>query len=181
MSNQAFKNRVQAGSTVLMGVTCIYLVYYLYSSFSRAYRFCFGEPERWQNHWRVEDGAIIADWTRVQYFLIWAIVIVISAIATLVAIRLLNRCRKGLIFDSRTAQLLRVFGGILVLAMIADQIFGAVELNLLTKHNLVNVEPIRWAYDPVDYKTIVLALVLFLFGSVMREAIEIEKTNKEFV
>ena len=181
MTPHVFKSRVQWFSTVLMGATILFLIYYLYRSFGRAYRFCFGEPERWANHWRVEEAAVIEQSTRATYFGVWVTVILLSAIATLAAIRLLYLCRQGRIFDVAAARTIQVFGILLVIAMIGDQVFGAVDLYLLTKHNLVQQEPIQWFYDPVDFKTMALALVMFLFGWVMRDAIEIDKTNKEFV
>ena len=180
MTPQVFKARVQGFSAALMCATILFLVYYMYSSFQRAYRFCFGEPELWADHWRVEDAAIIENSSRVSYFLIWSVVILLSAIATVAAIHLLNRCRKGLIFDAGTARSIQVLGGILVVAMIGDQVFGALELYLVTQHNPVHVELIRWQYDPTDFKTAALAVVLFMFGWVMRDAIEVEQTNKGF-
>ena len=181
MTPQVFKARVQGFSTVMIALTSAYLVYYLYRSVGRAYRFSLGEPDMWINHWRVEDSAVIAQSTRVTYFCIWMFVILASTVAVIAALHLLNRCRKGLIFDAVTARAVQHVGGLLIIAMIADQLFGAVDWYLLTKHNLVNQESIQWAYDPTDYKTIALALVLFMFGWVMREAIEVEQTNKEFV
>lgn len=181
MTPQVFKARVQGFSAVLMGATVLFLVYYVYSSFQRAYRFCFGAPELWAGHWCVEDAAVIEHSSRVTYFLIWSVVILLSAIATVAAIHLLNRCRKGLIFDAGTARSIQVLGGILVVAMIGDQVFGALELYMVTQHNPVHVEPIKWQYDPTDFKTAALAVVLFMFGWVMREAIEVEQTNKGFV
>ena len=89
MTPHVFKSRVQWFSTVLMGATILFLIYYLYRSFGRAYRFCFGEPERWANHWRVEEAAVIEQSTRATYFGVWVTVILLSTIATLAAIRLL--------------------------------------------------------------------------------------------
>ena len=53
MTSGQFKTRLQSAALALMAVTSFYLVYYLYRSFHRAWRFSFGEPERWQTHWRV--------------------------------------------------------------------------------------------------------------------------------
>ena len=181
MTPQVFKARVQSFATGLMGLTFLYLMYYIYISFWRAYRFCFGEPERWLTHWAVEHSAEIAHSTRMTYFAIWVAIILLSVFATVAGIALLNRCRRGLIFDARTARSVQVFGGLLVVAMVGDQVFGAVEMAIITQHNTVNNHPIAWAYDPSDFKSIALAVVLFMFGWVMKEAIEIEQTNKEFV
>ncbi|WGI22632.1 DUF2975 domain-containing protein [Amylibacter sp. IMCC11727] len=181
MTPQVFKSRVQWFANVLMTVTTLYLIYYLYNAFLRAYRFCFGEPELWANHWRVEEAAVIEQSTRMTYFGVWVTVIVMSAVATLAALRLLNLCRQGRIFDAAVARTIQMFGILLIIAMIGDQVFGAVDLFLLTKHNPVQQEPIQWVYDSADFKTMALALVMFLFGWVMRDAIEIDKTNKEFV
>lgn len=66
-------------------------------------------------------------------------------------------------------------------AMIADQIFGVVELYLLILHNPLVREPLQWLYDPTDFKTIALALVLLMLGWGMRDAMEIDQTSKGFV
>jgi hypothetical protein len=77
--------------------------------------------------------------------------------------------------------LIQILGGLLIVAIIGDQFFGALELFLLTQHNPFYVEPIQWRYDPTDFKMAALASVLFMFGWVMRDTIEVGQTNKEFV
>ena len=181
MTPETFKRRVQMSATGLMVLTTIYLLYYAYRSFKRAYRFSFGEPERWQNHWRVEADAVIEMSTRSMYFAVWATVIVLSIAAVIAGLHLLNRCRKGMIFDAGTARAIQWLGGLLVVAMLGDTVFAAVELYLLTLHNPVETLPIQFRYDPTDFKTISLAIVLTLFGWMMRGAMEIEQTNREFV
>ena len=160
MTPQQFKSRVQTAALVLMSVTSAYLVYYLYRSFRRIWRFTFGEPERWQTHWKVEEGVVIETATRMQFFVIWSVVILLSAVAIVAAILLLNRCRKGYLFDVGTARLIQWVGGLLVVAMVADTIFTAVELAIITRHNLDEVLPVAYRYDPTDLKTMTLAVEL---------------------
>lgn len=181
MSPQIFKSRVTVGATILMVGTIGYLIHYTYSSFHRAFRFCFGEPERWQNHWRVEETAVIEMSTRMTYFAIWISVVLLSIAGTLVALHLLNRVRRGHIFDAPNSRILQWAGAVLVLAMLADTVFGSVELYLITSHNTVTIEPIRFAFDASDMKVMVLGIVLFMFGWVLRDTIELDQIHRGFV
>ena len=91
--------RIHKGAAVLMVLVGLELIYYTGKSFWRAYRFSFGEPERWNTHWMVDQASVIGLSQRVIYFSIWAFVILASIAAFIAGLALLNRCRKGAIFD----------------------------------------------------------------------------------
>lgn len=174
-------SRIRKGATVLMALVGLELIYYTYKSFFRAYRFSFGEPERWNTHWLVDEGSMIMFGQRLGYFSIWTIVILASVAAFIAGIVLLNRCRKGLIFDEGTANTIRTLGLILAFAMLIDQAFQAADAYLITLSNAEGPRSIQWFYDPSDIKTFIMAVILILFGWVMRISISVDQENKEFV
>lgn len=176
-----FKKRVRIGATILMVLTACELVRYMYVSFSRAIRFSFADPERWQGHWLVEDDVLIDMPLRISYFSIWTIVILASVAGSLAGIYLLNEFRKGNLFTQKTARGIQIVGGILFIAMLLDTGFGAVDQWMISFRNLENVVPIQFSYDPSDAKVMVLSAVLFIFGWVAQEAIKIVRTNEEYI
>lgn len=172
---------VRRGALILMIPVGAELLYYAYHSFSRAWRFPFGEPERWNTHRWVDPGTVIETGPRLSYFLLWSGVILASMMCFLVGLHLLNRVRKGQIFDEATARALRVLGLALVFALAFDQVFQAVDPYLITRFNADGPMPLRWAYDPSDYKAILLGMVLYLCGWVMPKGIQVEQENRGFV
>lgn len=162
---------------ILVGATA---VYYTYTSFHRIWRFSFGDPSRWNEHWRVDPGTVIEFGPRLGYALIWGALVLVSALAFLAGLALFNRVRKGELFTEATAIGIRRLGFALGFAMIIEQIYACINVLLITRFN-TDPSPIAWAYDPSDIKTFILAVILFLFGWVMRETIAIEAESKEFV
>jgi len=175
------RNRIQKGAVVLMAAVSAYLVYYTFHSFRRAIRFCFGEMERWNEIDFVENDAVIEMSTRYMYFGLWAAAISFSMAGIIAGLYLLNRVRIGFLFDDISARSIQIFGAVTVLAMIVDTIFGVFDLYLLTLHNAENRYGLQYLYDPSDLKTAMLASVMFMFGWVMREAVNIENENKGFI
>lgn len=164
----------------LMGAVFLAGAYYTAQSLYRAWRFCFGEPERWEHHWRVDPLTVVEMPGRINYFVFWIAVIACSAAAYALALVVLNRVRRGDIYSHATARLVRLLGLVLMGAMLIDTLFGALQPWLITRYNFVR-EPIAYVYDPSDIKTMILAVILFLFGWVMTEATRIDAENKEFV
>jgi len=181
MSATDLRNRISKGAAVLMVLLSGYLVYYAYNSFHRAYRFSFGERERWNNVYGVESDAVIQESTRWAYFGLWAAAILTSILSIIAGLYLLNRCRKGLLFDEPTAKALQWVGATSVFAMLVDTVFGYFDRYLLTLHNQENRIDPQFLYDPTDIKMICVGCVIFLFGWVAREGIAVENENKEYV
>ncbi len=181
MSDATSLKTVKLSALVLMLPVAAELVYFTYSSFRRAIRFSFGEPERWNEHWRVDPGTVIELAPRISYFLFWSVVILASVMAFVVGLYILNRCRQGLVFDAKTARGVHYLGAVLAFAMAIDQVFQAMDVYLVTRFNIAGPDPIAWVYDPSDIKTFLLAVILFLFGWVMRKGIEVDRENRGFV
>ena len=172
--------RVKVGALILMIVVAVEMIRYVITSLDRAVSFSFWEPEKWNTHHLVDPDAVIQMGQRIGYFAVWGLIILLSTFAFLAALQLLNNVRGGRIFHAKTAVYVSRLGLILAIAMVADLIFHALDPWLIT---LSNSEPlqIRWGYDPSDIKTLIMAIILFLFGWVMRQGIEIDRENSEFV
>ena len=174
-------SRVRLGALILMIAVAAETIRYTWKSFHRAWRFCFGEPERWNTHWMVDEGAVIETSQRLLYFSIWSVIILASIAAFLAGLHLLNRVRRGQIFTQASANAIRRLGAVLAFAMFLDMIFQAMDAWLITYSNAENIRPIAWFYDPSDIKTFFMAVILFLFGWVMQQSLQVERENRGFV
>jgi len=181
MSDTKPLKAVKIGALILMLPVAAETIYYTYRSFARAIRFSFAEPERWNTHFRVDAGTVIEMGPRIGYFVFWGLVILASVAAFIVGLYILNRCRQGLLFDERTAKGIHLLGAVLAFAMVIDQVFQSMDIYLITRFNIAGPGPIAWNYDPSDIKTFSLAVILFLFGWVMRKGIEVDRENRGFV
>ena len=173
--------RVRLGALILMIGVAAETIHYTWKSFRRAWRFCFGEPERWNTHWMVDEGAVIETGQRLLYFSIWSAIILASIAAFIAGLLLLERCRRGLIFTEGTARAIRRLGAILAFAMFFDMVFQAMDAWLITYSNAEYVRPIAWFYDPSDIKTFFMAVILFLFGWVMQQSLQVDRENRGFI
>jgi len=172
--------RVRFCALLLMLGVGAEMLRYTHHSLNRALTFSFWEPERWNSHHLVDACAAIGMGPRIGYFAIWGIVILLSVLAFLAALHLLNLVRQGQIFELRTANAVRRLGLILAIAMVTDLVFHALDPWLLTRSNAEPLQ-VRWGYDPSDIKTLSMATILFLFGWVMRQSIYVDRENREFV
>lgn len=157
------------------------LVYYSYRSFARAWRFCFGEPERWNSHWAVDPGTVIETGPRIGYFLLWGSVNLASILCYVIGLALLIMIWRGRLFDPLIGRVVRLLGGALAFSMAWDQLFQAFDLYLVTRFNADGPHPIRWVYDPSDIKSFSLGVILFLFGWVMLKGLDVARENRSFV
>lgn len=180
MSDIKYLARVRLGALLLMIPVIIELLRYSYDSFFRAWRFSFGEPERWQNHWMAEEGAVIDTAIRLPYFAFWVFVIFLSMLAYIAALYVLNRVRMGLVFDRSTARGVWWLGAAISVAMIVDQVFQSMDAFLITRMN-AEPAPIRWFYDPSDLKTLALGVIILLFGWIIGKGIDVAEENRGFV
>lgn len=181
MSAEKILTRARTGAFVLMALVALETARYTFVSFKRAYAFCFGDPDRWLNHWALQDGAVVDTALRSTYFAVWSGTILLSIGAFIAGLHVLNLCRKGQFFGPRTGRAICILGGVLSLAMLYDIGFQAIDLWVLTQGNPDGPRPIRWFYDPSDFKVLSMALILFLFGMTMEQAAAIEAENREFV
>lgn len=178
--HQNLHRRLQIWSMLLLVVVGFETLRYTGWSLYRAWRFSFGEPQRWNSHWRMDEGTVVEMSHRIAYFLPWVVVIIASAVAYVIALYVLNRCRKGLIFDRGTARGVRLLGATMVGSMVLDQMYQAVRPWLFTLPNQSPL-PIRWFYDPSDFKTMGLGGVILLFGWVMSHSVDVATENRGFV
>ena len=180
MSEDRTLSRVRLGALVLMIGVGAEMIRYTYDSLKRSLTFSFWEPERWNNHHLVDPDTVIGFGPRLGYFAIWGTVILLSICAFLASLYLLNLVRRGQIFELPAAKAVTWLGLILGVGMVADLIFHSLDRWLITHAN-ADPASIRWGYDPSDLKTLAMAAVFFLFGWVMRQSIEIDRENREFV
>ncbi|MDJ0628420.1 MAG: DUF2975 domain-containing protein [Rhodobacter sp.] len=181
MNASQFEKRVRIGSVAVMILVGLELLRYSYTAFARAYRFCFGDPARWNEHWMVDAGTQVGTGLRLGYFSFWSAVILASVAVFIAALFLLNALRRGEIFTEITAHRVQWVGGLLVFAMAFDTVFMMFDAFLISFGNAAGPRPIAYVYDPSDLKSATMGAILFLFGRVMVQAIEIDREYQEYV
>jgi hypothetical protein len=129
----------------------------------------------------VDEGVKATLTTRTIYFIGWMPTVIVSALSTIAGLYLLNRIRKGLFFDLRTGMAIQVLGALSVIVIVLDTIMEAVSIVLITQLNSDGGMPLRYQYDPTDIKMLILSVVIFMMGWLMREAIIIDQEHKEYV
>lgn len=169
------------GALMLMVPLGIETFYYTGRGLYRAARFCFLQPDRWNNHQLVDPEVVITLGPRIAYFVCWAGIILASTVVMIAGLYLLNRIRRGLIFDEISARGLKWVGGSLAVALILDQVFQAFDRYLITMSNIDGPLPVRWFYDPSDFKSISIGFILLLLGEVMRRGIQAQRENQEYI
>lgn len=181
MQIDRIKQRVMFWSGVLMLPTAGFLIYYTYESMTRFISRSFTHPEFWENHWMIDKTVTLDLTTRTLYFFSWMPVILLSCLSMVVGLYLLNRMRLGLFFNSGTARAIQVLGGLSVLVIILDTIMESLTVVIITAQNADGGRSFAYQYDPTDIKALIVYLVIFTFGWMMREAILIDQEHKEYV
>ncbi|MEL6617851.1 MAG: DUF2975 domain-containing protein [Pseudomonadota bacterium] len=181
MQHTRLLTTVRWGALAMMILMSIETARYAYDSVHRAWRFSFGDPQRWNAHWAVDAGTMIGMGPRTGYFILWIAVVLASLLCFAIGLYLLNRIRRLQLFDMRTALTVRALGLALAFAMAFDQVFQAVDLYLVTRFNANGPEPIMWRYDPSDIKTFSIGILMFLFGWIMHKGIDVARENKGFI
>jgi len=91
------------------------------------------------------------------------------------------RINRGDIFDRVNARLLSWLGLVVILSVVSDQICAALDPWLLSWLIERGALALRWAYDPSDYKAMTLGVVIFVFGWVLRAAMDVETEHRGFI
>lgn len=181
MQIEHIKEKVMFWSGMLMIPTAGFLIYYIYESMTRFISRSFTHPEFWENHWMIDKDVSLDLTTRTIYFISWMPVIFFSCLSTIAGLYLLNRMRQGLFFNIGTARAVQVLGGLSVLVVILDTVMESFSVVLVTAQNADGGRPFSYQYDPTDIKALTLYLVIFTFGWMMQEAIQIDQEHKGYV
>ncbi|NNE51117.1 MAG: hypothetical protein HKN30_01790 [Sulfitobacter sp.] len=175
-------SRIYKLATIAMILMLPMLIYYPYEALSWNLELSFLDPGRWTRNDRwVHPDAQIAFSTRIVFFCLWLVPVILGWFAYLVGFSLLWLLRSGAVFDLRIADRL-VWMGLLIAGSACTSLFaGALSPMIRSWHNPEGPLPLRFWYDSGNIGLAFSGLAFFFLGIVMREAIKIARENEEFV
>ena len=174
--------RIRNLSTVAMIVMLPMLIYYPYEALSWNLELSFLDLGKWtRNDSWVHPDAQIAMGTRVVFFSIWAIPVLLGVLGYLSGFSALLLLRRGIVFDQRVARGLTRMGIFVFLSSALSLVAGAVSPMIRSWHNPDGPLPLRFWYDSGNFGLAFCGLAFLFLGLVMQEAIRIARENEEFV
>ncbi|QUJ75128.1 DUF2975 domain-containing protein [Sulfitobacter albidus] len=174
----AIKRMSLVGMVVLVPM----LIYYPIREFGWLLELSFLDPFAWtrDDAW-VDPTAQIAMGTRIAFFVVWMLPILIGWLAYLAAFSVLTLLWRGIVFDERIARRLQWMGWGTIASAVLMLVAGSLSPMIRSWHNADGPLPLRLWMD-VDKLALGFSGLAFLFfGLVMQHAIRIARENEEFV
>lgn len=169
-------------STFAMILMLPMIVYYPYEALSWNLEMSFLDPEKWTRNSRwVDSDAQIALSTRITFFTVWFIPVVLGVLSYLVAFSITLLLRRGIVFDPRVATRLGLMGLLTFLSSTTALLAGAVSPMIRSWHNADGPLPLRFWYDSGNFGLAFCGLAFIFLGLVLHEAIKVARENEEFV
>ncbi len=175
-------NRIKKMSTVAMICMLPMLIYYPYEAIGWQLELSFLDPGKWtRNDSWVHPDAEIALKTRIVFFLIWFVPTLLGTAAYATGLSMLWLLHRGVVFDARIAQRLRLMGLLITASASLSLVAGAISPMIRSWHNPDGPLPLRFWYNSGNLGMVFCGLAFFFLGLVMREAIRIARENEEFI
>lgn len=169
-------------STFAMIIMLPMMLYYPYEALSWNLEMSFLDPGMWtRNDSWVDRNAVIATSTRVVFFTLWAVPVVVGCLGYVSGFSMLILLRRGIVFDQRIAWRLSAMGVLIFCSSTAALFAGAMSPMIRSWHNAGGPLPLRFWYSSGDIGLAFCGLAFLFLGLVMREAIKIARENEEFV
>ena len=174
--------RIRLMSTVAMVIMLPMLIYYPYEGLSWNLELSFLDWGKWTRNdaWVSRDAEIPLS-TRIVFFTVWLIPVLLGWCAYLIGFSLLILLRRGVIFDTRVAGRLTWMGTMIFLSSTLSLAAGAVSPMIRSWHNPDGPLPLRFWYSSGNLGLVFSGLAFLFLGLVLREAIRISRENEAFV
>lgn len=175
--------RIRLLTSVMIGITALFCVFWLSNIFGWFIPFVFGENTP-AHPWARPDGELT--WQQKYIFVgLWVILIKYALDCFWAAIGLLWALRAGRFFTVDTCRRIQVLGRLLVITMIAETAVSALAPPILTWYNQPDVGvgflPASYYFDSGDIALLLCGLGFFVIGWVLAEGARIAEENKAFV
>ncbi|MDG1067425.1 MAG: hypothetical protein P8P40_03465 [Sulfitobacter sp.] len=174
--------RIRSLSSLAMIIMLPMMIYYPYEALSWNLQLSFLDWGRWarDNSW-VHPFAEIPLSTRILFFTIWAIPVLLGVIGYLAGFSALILLRRGVVFDQQIARRITLMGSMIFSSSALALLAGAVSPMIRSWHNPDGPLPLRFWYDSGNIGLAFCGLAFLFLGLVMREAIKIARENEEFI
>ena len=175
-------NLITRLSFFLLAAFVGFLILYLYRFFNSIIPFAFSDPQLWNTHWMVDQGAEIPTTWRSVFFAMWMVTAIFTSLMGLCAISVVNLIRQGVYFERRTILGLRYLGGFAALSGLGKIMGGSLEPWVITRFNTAETQrDIFFWYSSSDLGIILIGLSIVLLAWVLSVAVLTDLENKEFV
>ncbi|WP_299023898.1 hypothetical protein [uncultured Sulfitobacter sp.] len=174
--------KIRTLSTFAMILMLPMMLYYPYQAMVWNLNLSFLDQGAWtRNDVWVDVDAQIATATRVVFFVVWTIPVVLGSLSYLLAFMTLVLVRQGIVFDYRVARRLRLLGIFVFSSSVSSLLGGAISPMIRSWHNADGPLALRFWYNSSEIGMAFCGLAFLFWGIVMREAIRIARENEEFI
>jgi|TARA_B110000908_G_scaffold137892_1_gene163758 hypothetical protein len=174
--------RIRKLSTIAIIVMLPMMFYYPYHALSWSLELSFLDMGKWTRNDRwVDRDAQIAMTTRIVFFTMWAVPVVLGFVGYVAGFWALLFLRKGIVFDVRISRRLTIMGLMIFSSSTLALLAGALSPMVRSWHNADGPLPLRFWYNSGNIGLAFCGLAFLFLGLVMREAIRIARENEEFI
>lgn len=175
-------HRIRRLATIAMIVMLPMMLYYPYHALSWNLEVSFLDPGKWTRNDRwVDRDAQIAMTTRIVFFTMWAVPVVLGFLGYVAGFWALILLRQGIVFDTRISRRLSVMGIMIFSSSTLALLAGALSPMVRSWHNADGPLLLRFWYSSGDVGLAFCGLAFLFLGLVMREAIRIARENEELI
>lgn len=166
---------------VMLGLA-VFAIYYPYRLLTWFVPFAFSGDASWQQHWMVDDTALVPFWGRLAQFSLWLPTIIATQVMILLALYLVWLIHKEVLFERRTVNALKWVGGSAAIAGFFALVAITFDAWMITGWNteLPN-RPIHVHLESGEMGVLLCGLGLFLFGYVMEVAVLKKRENEGII
>lgn len=174
--------RIRLLSTLAMILMLPILIYYPYEGLAWNLEMSFLDMGKWTRNDRwVDPSAQIAMGTRIIFFIVWLIPVILGWLGYLTGFSMLVLLRNGTVFDDRIAKRLILMGSFIFASSSLSLAAGAVSPMIRSWHNPDGPLPLRFWYSSGNMGLVFSGLAFLFLGLVMVEAIRIARENEGFI
>lgn len=141
----------------------------------------FLDPALWLDDIWVHPDAVIADQTRLTFFLLWLLPLITGLYALWAGGALLIWLRRGVIFEASVARWLWHLGVGMMLNVGATVVAGSLSPMIRSWHNPEGPLPLRFWYTTELGGLMFCGMAFFLISAIQRESIRIARENEGFI
>lgn len=165
----------------MMGLLA-FAIYYPYKLLSSFVPFTFSGPGSWQQHWMVDDTALVPLWARLGQFLLWMPTAIATQIMILLALYLVWLVQREVLFERRTVRALKWVGASAAIAGVFALVAIALDAWAITRFNTEQPQyPVKVHLESGEMGVLLCGLGLFLLGYVLDIAVLKLHENEEMV
>lgn len=166
---------------VLLLLLLAFAAYYPYRFFGWAIPFSFSGPAGWQDHWRVDETAMIPFGHRLSYFMLWLPSVIATEFMVLGSAWLSWMLIKGHRLSHQVVRLTKWIGGLAAFAALSLLAAYPFDAWWLTAYNTDGPAPIKPFFDSGEIGYGLAGFGIFLLARVLQLSVMMDTENQEII